>query len=222
MQVLIIDDEKELVEFLHSSFLEEGFQVDTAYDGESGLEKARAKTYDLIILDNVMPKKDGKQVCRELRSHNINTPVIMLSVQSEVEDKVEVLEIGADDYLTKPFSFAELLARIKAVARRSYDLQGEVLQIGDLAVNLLNYEVYKGKERIYLTSKEYLILVCLMKNNDKVVTREEMIRAVWDENADIFSNTLEAHIANIRKKLSRGNSEDCCIETIIGRGYKIK
>lgn len=222
MQILIVDDEKELADFLCSSFSLEGIKADTAYDGESGLKAAISKSYDFIILDNVMPKMEGKEVCRELRNRNIFTPILMLSVQSEVDTKIEMLDVGVDDYLTKPFSFAELLARVKAISRRYADLKGECLKIGEVSVNIFTHEVKRGDEKIYLTAKEYQILTCLMKNKSKAVPRGQIMKNVWDENADIFSNALEAHITNLRRKIDRESDEKSCIETIIGWGYKME
>lgn len=220
MEILIVEDEKELVDFLKMGFEQEGFKVDIALDGEKGHDLAFKNNYDVIILDNVLPKKEGRDVCRELRKEGCASPILMLSVKSEIEIKVDLLNIGADDYMTKPFSFEELLARVKALARRPARLEGEILQIGDLTLDLVNKTAKcKGKD-IALTRKEFSILACLVKNKGKTLNRNEIMRHVWDEYVDPFSNTLEAHIVQIRKKISgvgkRGN-----IQTVTGIGYRI-
>lgn len=220
MNILIVEDEKELADFLQTSFELEGFTADVAYDGDDGYKKALENKYCAIILDNIMPKKEGKQVCRELRSAGVHTPIIMLSVNSEIETKVDLLNIGADDYLTKPFSFEELKARVVALCRRPTEIKGELLQVGDLSLDLLNQKVLRKDKELYLTCKEFSILACLMKNKGKVISKNDIMDFVWDENADHFSNTLEAHITNIRKKISNGSRKNL-IHTIVGRGYRM-
>ncbi|MDO8260295.1 MAG: response regulator transcription factor [Candidatus Magasanikbacteria bacterium] len=220
MKILIVDDEKELAEFLQTSFALEGYEVDVAFDGEDGFEKALNNEYCAIILDNVLPKKEGKQVCRELRNAGVHTPILMLSVKSEIETKVEMLDIGVDDYLTKPFSFEELAARVKALCRRPLEIKGEIYKVGALSLDPVKKKVIHKTKEVSLTGKEFSILACLMKNKGKIISKNEIMEFVWDENTDHFSNTLEAHIANIRKKISNGNQKDY-IHTVVGRGYRM-
>ncbi len=220
MNVLVVEDEEELSEFLKSSFEQAGFNVDTSLDGEEGFVLALKNDYDVIILDNVLPGKEGKEICQELRENNCCTPIIILSVKSELETKVELLNIGADDYVTKPFSLDELLARINALLRRPQNIEGEFLELGDLSLNLVNKTVKcKGKD-IPFTRKEFSILACLVKNRGTVLNREQIMRYVWDEYVDPFSNTLEAHIVKIRKKIS-ALGKKANIQTVNGIGYRI-
>lgn len=220
MNILIVEDEKELVDFLCSSFEAEGCKVDVAYDGEAGCEKALENEYDIIILDYGLPKKDGKEVCRELRKKGKHVPIIMLSVNTEIETKVELLNIGVDDYVSKPFSFEELMARIKAVLRRPSKIEGELLRLGDLVLDDLRKVVKCKSKEVYFTCKEFSILACLLKNKRQIVSREKIMEYVWDENVDHFSNALECHIVNIRKKIKNGGKK-CLIYSVTGRGYRI-
>lgn len=220
LNILIVEDEKELSEFIKASFEADGHCVDVADDGELACDFAQKNKYDVIILDNVLPKKEGKQVCREIRSQGNHVPIIMLSVQSEIERKVDLLNNGADDYISKPFYFEELMARVKAVTRRSNKIIDEILQIGDLKLNVINKEVSFKNKTLNLTRKEFSILMCLMKNKREIVTRNNIMKYVWDENVDPFSNTLEAHIVQIRKKISKCGKK-IYIHTITGVGYKI-
>ncbi len=220
MRILVVEDEKEIREFLKPSLEEEGFSVDTAEDGEKGLFLALTNDYDLLILDNMLPKKEGREVCKEIRKEGKKVPIIMLSVQSEVVTKVDLLNSGADDYLTKPFSFEELLARVKAILRRPNKIEEEVLKVDDLVLDTSTQIVKRGKRSIYLTRKEFALLEHLMKNISKVLSRGIIMEHVWDMNADPFSNTIESHILNIRKKI-REKGKSNLIFTIPGRGYKI-
>jgi len=220
MNILIVDDEKELADFLRSSFEGEGFSVDVAYDGVTGLEYAIKNKYDIIILDNILPKKEGKQVCREIRKEGNHVPIIMLSVNSEIDTKVELLNMGADDYISKPFSFEELLARIRAVTRRPEKIESKLYRLGDLVLDDTNKTVKCKSKNVYLTCKEFSILACLLKNKRSIISREKIMEYVWDENVDHFSNALESHIVNIRKKIKCGGKK-CHIQSVTGRGYRI-
>jgi DNA-binding response OmpR family regulator len=189
-------------------------------DGEEGFALALKNNYDVIILDNVLPGKEGKEICQELREKACCSPILILSVKSELETKVDLLNIGADDYMTKPFSLDELLARVKVLARRPKHIEGEILQLGDLVLNLVNKTVKcKGKD-VSLTRKEFSILACLVKNRGKALNREQIMRYVWDEYVDPFSNTLEAHIVQIRKKIG-ALGKKANIQTVNGIGYRI-
>ncbi|MEK7097287.1 MAG: response regulator transcription factor [Patescibacteria group bacterium] len=220
MRALLVEDEKEITEFLKSALEEECFAVDVADDGEKGSFLATTSDYDIIILDLNMPKRHGIQICKDVRESGKNTPIIILSVQSEVPTKVELLDAGADDFLTKPFSFDELLGRIKAILRRPSKLEGEVLRTGDLILDLKKQTAKRGDRHIYLTRKEFAFLEYLIRNKGSVVSRAMIMEHVWDMNADPFSNTIESHVMNLRKKIDSGNKNKL-IQTISGRGYKI-
>jgi len=220
MRILLIEDEKEIIEFLKSALEAECFAVDIANDGEKGSFLATTNDYDVIILDLNMPKKHGLQICKEVREGGKNTPIIILSVQSEVSDKVELLDAGADDFLTKPFSFDELLGRIKAILRRPPKIESEILRIDDLALDLKKQTVKRGNKNVYLTRKEFAFLEYLARNRGNVMSRAMIMEHVWDMNADPFSNTIESHIMNLRKKIDCPG-EKKLIQTIPGRGYKI-
>lgn len=220
MRILVIEDDKEIIKFLKPALQAESFIVDVAEDGETGSYVARTNDYDLIILDNVLPKKDGKCVCQEIRNKGKNMPIIMLSVKSEIGTKVELLDIGADDYLTKPFSFKELLARIKALLRRPEKIESDILEIDDLVLDENRQVVVRNKKEIYLTRKEFALLEYLMKNQGRVLSRGMIMEHVWDMNVDPFSNTVETHILNLRRKIEHRNAKPL-IQTISGRGYKI-
>ena len=220
MRILLIEDDKEIIDFLKRSLEAENFVVDTAEDGEKGSFEARTNDYDLIILDVNLPKKGGGYVCKEIRSKGKNTPILMLSVDSEVDTKVKCLNDGADDYLSKPFSFEELLARIKALLRRPKEVANEILKIDDLVLDKNRQVVTRANKEIYLTRKEFALLEYLMKNQGRVMSRAMIMEHVWDINADPFSNTVEMHIFNLRKKID-GNSKKKIIHTMPGRGYRI-
>lgn len=220
MKILIVDDDKQISSFLKEALQEECFEVDVASDGERGSFLGRTNEYDLIILDYALPKKDGRSVCQELRSDGQNMPILMLSVQSSPMTKAELLNTGADDYLSKPFSYEELLARVKALLRRSHEIRSEILTAGDLVLDCQSQTVKRGGDEIELTQKEYMLLEYLMKNKNSVISRAKILEHVWDMNADMFSNTIEAHISNLRKKIDPSGKENL-IRSVSGRGYKI-
>ncbi len=220
MRILVIDDDKDIREFLKASLTAESFAVDTAGDGEEGSYMARVHEYDLIILDNIMPRKNGAEVCKNIRSIGKSTPIIILSVQSETDDKINLLNIGADDYITKPFSYKELRSRIYAILRRPPTVTSPILKVDDLALDIMNQKAIRGKREIYLTRKEFALTEFLMRNASKTVSRGKLMEHVWNDRIDPFSNTLEAHILNLRKKIDK-TSKNKLIHTIPGRGYKI-
>lgn len=220
MKILVIEDEKGIREFLKLGLESEYFAVDTAEDGETGSTLARSNNYDLIILDNVLPKKLGLEICKEIRSRQKTVPIIILSVLSETTKKVDLLTSGADDYLTKPFSFEELLARIRALLRRPQELKGEILQIDNLTLDTIQHLVKCDEKEIYLTRKEFELLEYLMRNQEKVLSRGMIMEHVWDMNADPFSNTIETHILNLRRKIDR-NGKNKLIHTLPGSGYRM-
>lgn len=220
MRILIVEDDKEIASCLKSCLENENFIVDVAIDGEKGSFAARTNDYDLIILDNTLPKKDGCKVCEEIRKDGKDTPIIMVSVKSEVETKAKLLNMGADDYITKPFSFEELLARVKAILRRPRKLENQVLKIYDLILDKNKQIVVRGGKEIYLTRKEFSLLEFLLKNQGTVLSRGMIMEHVWDINADPFSNAIESHILNLRRKIEH-NDKKKIVYTIPGRGYKV-
>lgn len=220
MRVLVIEDEKGIRDFLKKALSAELFTVDTAEDGGEGSLMARTNDYDLIILDNILPQKEGLRVCEEIRGAGKTVPILMLSVKSDPGAKVNLLNAGADDYLTKPFSLDELLARMRALLRRPRNMEGEILEIGDLFLDTKKHLVRRGDREIDLTRKEFILLEYLMKNAGVVLSRGMIMEHVWDANADLFSNTIESHMMNLRRKIdTKGNPK--LIHTASGRGYKI-
>ncbi|MFC1801998.1 response regulator transcription factor [Patescibacteria group bacterium] len=220
MRLLIVEDNKEILDFLKISLAEECFAVDTAEDGEVGSYLARTNDYDVIILDNMLPKKDGKRVCKEIREEGKDTPIIMLSVKSDTTTKIDLLNIGADDYLTKPFSLGELMARIRALLRRPKIIESDTLEIDDLFMDIKKHIVKRKNKEIHLTKKEFMLLEYLMRNRNVVLSRGMIMEHVWDMNADPFSNTIESHIASLRRKIDNGHKRKF-IRTVSGRGYII-
>jgi len=220
MRILIIEDEKEIVEVLKKSLVAQRFAVDHAGDGETGLFMAKTNQYDLILLDNMLPKGSGLEVCKKLRKDGSTVPIIMLSVIDDVDKKASLLNAGADDYMTKPFSFDELLARVRAVLRRPKHIMGEVMTIDDLTLDCAKHSVTRGGDRIHLSPKEFSLLEYLLKNCGNVVSRRMILEHVWDMDADPFSNTIESHILSLRRKVDVPGKKKL-IHTIHGLGYKI-
>jgi DNA-binding response OmpR family regulator len=220
VNILIVEDNQGIRDSLESSLVDSGFVVDTASDGKLGSEKARTKHYDLIILDNVLPVKDGREICSEVRSRGCNTPIIMLSVKADIDTKVDLLNTGVDDYLAKPFSFAELLARIRALLRRPAVTEHRLIKIGDLVIDSLSHTARRADKEAILTQKEFALLEYLARNRGVVLSRAEILEHVWDMNADSFTNTVEAHILKLRRKFGYENKNEF-IHTIFGIGYKI-
>lgn len=219
MRILIIEDDPELREILRKGLSAESFAVDTADNGEAGSYIARTNQYNLILLDYILPEKRGDQVCREIRKAGITCPIMAMSVESEVPDKVHLLEAGADDYLCKPFSFTELVARIHTLLRRPYEIRQPVLTLDDLTIDTAAHTVKSSGKNIYLTRKEYMLLECMARKSGQIISRSQIMEEVWENDSDPFSNTIEAHIRNLRKKLGEGARRKY-IHTVPGRGYK--
>jgi DNA-binding response OmpR family regulator len=220
MRILVIEDEQRLSSVIKKGLTEDGFAVDTAYDGEEGAYLAETEPYDAIVLDIMLPKLDGLAVCRRLRSNKIRIPVLMLTARATVEDKVAGLDSGADDYMTKPFAFVELRSRIHALIRRSAVESSPLLTLGNLTVDPIRHTVVRGIERIALTPKEFSILEFLLRHRDEVVTRTMITEHVWDYNFDGMSNVVDVFMAGLRRKIDR-NAEQKLIHTIHGVGYKM-
>lgn len=219
MKLLIIEDNISIRNVLRMSLEAENYIIDDVGDGERGSYFARVNKYNLIILDNILPKKMGKQVCSEIRDAGVTTPILLLSAKSDVNSKIDLLESGADDYLTKPFSFEELKARIKALTRRPSVIKPSLLKLGNLIIDTNNFEIKKNGKKIYLTRKEFSLLNLLIENTGNVVSRGTIMEFVWESSADPFSNTIETHIRNIRRKIGDDNKR--FITNVPGRGYKI-
>ena len=218
MRILLVEDEKKIADFIARGLKEEHYAVDVAPDGEEGWFLAEVNSYDLMIFDIMLPKKDGVSLCRELRKKKINTPVLMLTARNAVRDKVSGLNSGADDYLTKPFAFEELLARVKALLRRPETRKDTILKVGDLELNQLNHEVKRAGKAITLTSKEYGLLEYIMLNTDQVVTRTMISEHVWNEDFHSMTNVIDVHIKYLRNKIDQGFKKKL-IRTMRGSGY---
>lgn len=221
MKILVVEDEKKMSNFIARGLKEEGYVVDTAPDGEVGWDYASSNEYDLYIFDWMLPKLNGIALCRKVREGGQKTPILMLTVKDAVEDKIKGLDEGADDYLTKPFHFDELLARVRALLRRPRDLKDEViLQSGNLKVDLLSRQTWIEEREIELSQKEFALLEYLLRRKGKVVSRSQIAEHVWDMNFDPMSNTIDVYINFIRKKIDEPDQKSR-IETVRGVGYRI-
>ncbi|HEY4478531.1 MAG TPA: response regulator transcription factor [Candidatus Paceibacterota bacterium] len=220
MKILIIEDDIDVSEFIKVSFETEGFVADRAYDGEEGSYMARVNKYDTIILDHSLPIKNGLEVCDEIRGSGSTVPIIFLSVIGDVRRKITALEKGADDYMTKPFSFEELRARVRALIRRPRNMTDSIITVGEITIDTEKQTAERNGKPIYLTRKEYNLLEYLIRNNGMIVSRGMIMEHVWDADSDPLSNTIEAHILNLRKKVNADSKKDI-IRNIPGRGYII-
>ena len=219
MKILLIEDDVKLLENIKEGLKRQGFRVDIAKDGEEGLYLAQNNKYDVIIVDWMLPKISGIEVIKKLRKEGIKTPILILTAKSDIEDKVEGLKV-ADDYLTKPFDFAELIARLKALYRRSHDIEDNVLRIADLELNPETKEVKRGGKYIDLTAKQFELLKYLMVNKNKIVTPEMIANNLWEMDDEINSNVINVYISHIRQKIDK-DREKKLIKTIRGMGFKI-
>ena len=221
MRILVVEDEKRLADFIKNGLEEQNYSVDIANDGESAEYLALTNEYDLLILDILLPKKNGWEVCESLRENGLDTPIIMLSALSDVSDRIKGLDKGADDYLPKPFVIAELVARVKALLRRSYQISQPVIKIKDLVFDTTTRTVKRDGEEIALTNKEFALLEYLILNKNKVVTRTMISEHVWDIHFDPGSNVIDVIINFLRKKIEK-KGEERLIHTIRGAGYILK
>lgn len=218
MRILLVEDEPRVSHFIAKGMREQSFAVDITSDGEDALYKASLSEYDVIILDVMLPVKDGFQVCSQLRAQGIKTPVLMLTARDAVEDRVKGLDSGADDYLSKPFDFSELLARVRALLRRSKPFRPAILQVADLTINTANHTVTRNRQSIRLTAKEYALLEFFVLRENQIVGRHEIAEHVWDENFDPFSNVIDVYVRRLRKKMDEG-FDKVLIHTRRGEGY---
>jgi len=222
-KILIIEDEEDLVKGLKLNFVDEGYEVDCAYDGDEGFQKAMKENPDLIILDLMLPNKNGLDICKELRQNKIHTPIIMLTAKSEEIDKVVGLEIGADDYLSKPFSIRELIARVKVQLRREKRDRKEIpkiLQLENYKIDFSHFKVIKNNTEIDLTSLEANILKFLYSRNGEVVTRYELLEKIWGYDVYPTTRTIDNHILKLRKKIEEDPNHPTHLLTVYGEGYR--
>lgn len=222
MRVLVIEDDEMIASFVSKGLKEDGFAVDCAADGENGLHLALNEPYDVIVVDIMLPKLDGLALIKELRAHKKNTPVLILSAKHSVDDRVKGLETGSDDYLTKPFAFSELLARIHALIRRSTgSTDATTLEVADLRMDLLRREMTRSGKKIDLQPREFALLEYLMRNAGRVVSKTMIMEHVWDYNFDPQTNVVEARMSRLRDKINRGFQKQL-IETVWGVGYVLR
>lgn len=221
MRILVVEDEKKVSSFIKRGLEEEKYEVDTAFDGEEGLKMAMERPYEIVILDWMLPKQDGLSVLKELRAHKRSTPVLMLTAKDTVEDIVAGLDSGSDDYLTKPFAFAELLARVRALLRRSEMDRGAELRFADLRIDPVTHKVWRDDKEIDLTAKEYALLEYFMRNPNQVLTRTMIADHVWDYTFDSFTNIIDVYVNYLRKKIDR-DADKKLIHTVRGVGYILK
>ncbi len=221
MRILVVEDEIKMASFIRRGLVEEHYAVDVAADGVDGIHRAEHEPYDLVILDIMLPGKDGIAICRELRQKRVTVPILLLTARDTVGDKVRGLDAGADDYLAKPFHFEELLARIRSLLRRNKDRKTTVLKIEDLELNQATHHVKRAGREITLTDKEYALLEYLMLHSNEVVTRTMISEHVWNENFDSFTNVIDVYINYLRNKIDKGANPPL-IHTIRGSGYTLK
>ncbi len=222
MRILIVEDEHRIANAIKKGLEQEGYAADVTYSGNDGFDMASTEDYDAIILDIMLPEMDGITICKELRKNRIHTPIILLTARGQIKDKVEGLDSGADDYLTKPFSFEELLARVRALGRRPKTVLDPVLKVEDLTLDPKQFQVERNGTYIKLSSKEFSLLEYLMRNAGRILTKDQIIGHVWDYDADILPNTVEVYIRNLRNKIdSPFHREKPLIHTVRGFGYKI-
>ena len=221
MRILVVEDEKKVASFIKRGLEEEGFSVDVAHDGDEGRYMAETNPYDLILMDVMLPKKDGLTVIRELREQDINSPVLCLTAKDTVDDIVSGLDSGSDDYLTKPFAFAELLARVRALLRRGTADRGAEIYFADLRLDPVAHKVWRGGKEIELTAKEYALLEYFMRNANQTLTRTMIAEHVWDYTFDSFTNIIDVYVNYLRKKIDK-DFDKKLIHTVRGAGYVLK
>ena len=220
MKILLVEDEHRIAQSIKKGLEQERMAVDVAYDGIEGYDLAIDEKYDLIILDLMLPGMSGLEICSKLRQNKKQTPILILTARGQIEDKVDGLNKGADDYLTKPFAFEELLARIRALVRRPQSISKELLIVDDLSMDTNSFEVIRNKKEIKLSSKEYALLEFLMRHPKQILSKEQIMNHVWSYETDILPNTVEVYIRNLRNKIDKGFDYPL-IQTVRGFGYKL-
>jgi len=222
MKILVVEDEHKIANSIKKGLEQEGFAVDVAYDGNAGYDFASSGEFDVIVLDLMLPYLSGIDICKNLRKEKIQTPILILTAKGELDDKVVGLNSGADDYLVKPFAFAELLARIKALGRRPKDALGTTLSVEDLKLDTVNYTVKRAEKNIILSRKEFSLLEYLMRHQNMILSKDQIINSVWNYDSDILPNTVEVYIGYLRNKIDKPfPNQKPLIQTIRGFGYKI-
>lgn len=222
MRILIVEDEHRIAHALQKGLEQERYAVDIAYTGTDGYDLASTEDYHLIILDIMIPEMDGISVCKKLRQEKIHTPILLLTAKGQTEDKVRGLDAGADDYLTKPFSFEELLARVRALVRRKGTEVQSILSVDDLTMNIKQFKVRRGNVSIFLTNKEFSLLEFFMSKKGVIVTKDQIIQHVWNFDADILPNTIEVYVKKLRDKIdSAFPNKKQLIKTVRGFGYRL-
>lgn len=213
----MVEDEVKLNNAIKRALELQKYAVDAAYDGEAGLDMASGESFDLIILDLMLPKIDGMEICRKIRKAGVKTPVLILTAKGQIDDKVMGLDVGADDYMVKPFSFEELFARIRALVRRSNGNEETILKASNLSLDPVTFKVMQANKNIELSAKEFAILEYLLRHKNQVITREQIVDHVWDYDANVLPNTVEVHVKHLRNKLG-----EKLIRTVRGFGYEIR
>ena len=221
MRILLVEDEHKIANAIKQGLVQESYSVDVEYDGDSGLGAALNESYDVMIIDRMLPGSvEGLEICRQVRAADIHTPILILTAKDQIRDRVEGLNAGADDYLIKPFSFEELLARIRALMRRPAESAGTVLKVGDLTLDPVKFEVKRGSKDISLSAKEFALLEYMMRNPNRVLSKDSIISHVWDFDADVLPNTVEVYIGYLRNKIDKPFSKQL-LQTQRGFGYKL-
>ncbi len=222
MKILIVEDQPKIANALNRGLKQENFIVEICDSGDTGLAAALGNEYDLMILDRMLPVVEGVEITKKVRAAGIKTPILLLTAKGQIRDRVVGLDAGADDYLVKPFSFEELLARIRALLRRPTEATDNVLRVDDLTLDTVKFDVRRGKKRIKLTSTEFALLEYLMRNQGRVISKDKIIGHVWDFDSDILPNTVEAYIGSLRRKIDKPFRGADLIQTLRGFGYKIE
>lgn len=223
MKILVVEDEHRIAGSIKKGLEQEKYTVDVAFSGTEGFDLASTESYDVILLDVLLPGMDGFTICKQLRTQQIHTPILMLTARGQTQDKVTGLDMGADDYLTKPFSFEELLARIRALLRRPKESLRNTLQVADLVLDPKQFEVTRAGIAIHLSNKEFMLLEYLVRNPNKILTKDQIIQHVWDYDSDILPNTIEVYIRNLRNKVDKPfKGTKPLLHTVRGFGYKIE
>lgn len=222
MRILVVEDEHKIARSIKKGLEQESIAVDISFTGQEGYDLASSEDYDLLILDIMLPEMDGIEICKKLREDGIHTPILMLTARGQVADRVSGLDAGADDYLSKPFAFEELLARVRALSRRPQKALNNVLKVSDLVLDIVKKEVRRQDKLIQLSSREYSLLEYLIRNSDQTLSKEQIINHVWDYDSDVLPNTVEVYVGYLRNKIDKSflNSQSL-IHTIRGFGYKI-